>query len=102
MRLQSVLVAQVNFYLKMLCNNCHVIISKRMLSGILVIKCPANRGRFSKSADDEARWTFTKPPGLKGNLITNIPESMRLVCNNMVAEGKKQWIRCFYLARSLY
>ena len=37
------------------CNGSNVIIiSKRMLWGILVIKCPVNRGRFSK--------TFTKPP----------------------------------------
>ena len=46
-----------------------------MLSGILVIKCPVNRGRFSNL------------PRFKGHLITSIPESMRLVCNNMIAEG---------------
>ena len=26
-------------------------------------------------------------PRFKGHLITSIPESMRLVCNNMIAEG---------------
>ena len=31
-------------------------------------KCSVNRGRF------------------KGHLITNIPQSMRLLCNNMIAE----------------
>ena len=39
-----------------------LIISKRMLSGILVIKCPVNRGRFSKCPEGVARGTFTKPP----------------------------------------
>ena len=34
-----------------------------------MIKCPVNRGRF------------------KGHLITNTPQSMRLRCNNMIAEG---------------
>ena len=34
-----------------------------------MIKCPVNRGRFT------------------GHLITNIPQSMRLVCNNMIAAG---------------
>ena len=26
-------------------------------------------------------------PRFKGHLITNIPQSMRFVCNNMIAEG---------------
>jgi hypothetical protein len=38
-----------------------------MLWGKLVIKCPCK--------------------GLQGNLITNFPQSMRLVCKYMVAEG---------------
>ena len=32
-----------------------------MLLGILVIKCPVNRGRFSKCPEGVARGTFTKP-----------------------------------------
>ena len=60
-----------------------------MLSGILVIKCPANRGLVTSR-------------GLRVHLITNIPQRMRSVCNNIFAEGKKQYIGCFCLARSLY
>ena len=41
--------------------------SKRMLCGILVIKCPLNLGRFT------------------GHLITNIPQSMRLL---IITKGK--------------
>ena len=54
-----------------------------MLSGILVIKCPVNRGRFSNINLGH----LLNLPRFKGHLITNIPESMRLVCNNMIAEG---------------
>ena len=42
-----------------------------------MIKCPVNRGRFSKL--NLSRF--------KGHLMTNIPQSMRLLCNNMIAEG---------------
>ena len=53
-----------------------------------MIKCPVNRGRFSKPL---LNLYFTKLllnlPRFKGHLITNIPQSMRLVCNNMIAEG---------------
>ena len=44
-----------------------------------MIKCPVNRGRFSK--------LLLNLPRFKGHLITNIPQSMRLVCNNMIVEG---------------
>ena len=40
--------------------------TKRMLSGILVIKCPLNLGRFSKCPSGYALGTFTKPPSIYG------------------------------------
>ena len=47
-----------------------------------MIKCPVNRGRFSKCTKH-----LLNLPRFKGHLITNIPQSMRLLCNNMIAEG---------------
>ena len=43
-----------------------------------MIKCPVNRGRFR---------LLLNLPRFKGHLITNIPQSIRLLCNNMIAEG---------------
>ena len=40
-------------------------------------------------------------PRFKGHLITNIPQSMRLVCNNMIAEGINNALT-LCLARSPY
>ena len=39
-----------------------------------MIKCPVNR-------------LLLNLPRFKGHLMTNIPQSMRLLCNNMIAEG---------------
>ena len=48
-----------------------------------MIKCPVNRGRFSKCPEG----LLLNLPRFEGHLITNIPQSMRLRCNNMIAEG---------------
>ena len=45
-----------------------------------MIKCPVNRGRSGKRL-------LLNLPRFKGHLITNIPQSMRSVCNNMIAGG---------------
>jgi hypothetical protein len=46
-----------------------------------VIKCPRKPGRFSKRPEG------VTSRGLRGHLITNFPQSVRLVCKYMVAEG---------------
>ena len=52
-----------------------------------MIKCPVNRGRFSKCPEGVALGILLNLPRFKGHLITYIPQSMRLLCNNMIAEG---------------
>ena len=56
---------------------------------------------FSKGSVGVARGTFTKPANVKGHLITNIPQSMRLVCNNMIAEGMNNALTLLFSEISL-
>ena len=39
---------------------------------------------------------FHKPAEGKDHLITNLPQTMLLVCNSIVDEGFQAYIICFY------
>ena len=51
----------------------------------IMIKSPANRGRFVKVPRESLR-DFHKPPRFAGDLITIFLKTMVLVCNTMMTE----------------
>ena len=74
-------------------NGHAIIISNTMVFKNIVIKSPANRGRFVKVPRESLRAKpegvprdFHKPPRFAGDLITIFLKTMVLVCNTMMTE----------------